>query len=105
MGNKVISESIENASGDVLHGKDLASSFDNSAISKLLQQLMVVGERSGNLVQIMDEASIYYEDDLRSKTKMLANMVEPVSILLIGGVVGFIYYGFFQAVISISTGG
>ncbi len=105
MGNKLISENIDSASNEVLHGKDLASSFDRAAITTLLQQLMVVGERSGNLVKIMDEASNYYEDDLRSKTQMLANLVEPISIVLIGGIVGFIYYGFFKAVLAISTGG
>lgn len=103
-GNKVISESINDASGDVLHGKDLAASFERTGITPLLHQLMIVGERSGNLVQIMDEASGYYEDDLRSKTKLMANMVEPLSIILIGGIVGFVYYGFFQAVLSLTAG-
>ncbi len=104
IGNKVISDSIDTASTDILHGKDLAASFDRSGITPLLHQLVIVGERSGNLVQILDEASTYYEDDLRAKTKMLANMVEPVSIVLIGGIVGFIYYGFFQAVLSLTAG-
>ena len=103
-GNKVISQSIEKASDEVMQGKDLSASFKKSGITSLIHQLMIVGERSGNLVQIMDEASRYYEDDLRSKTKMLANLVEPVSIILIGLIVGFIYYGFFQAVLSLTAG-
>ncbi len=103
-GNKMIAKSIDDASGDVMHGKDLSASFSRHGIATLLHQLMIVGERSGNLVQIMDEASSYYEDDLRSKTKLLANMVEPLSIILIGGIVGFIYFGFFQAVLSLTAG-
>lgn len=102
--NKSIAKSIDKASEDVLHGKDLATSFEKAGINPLLHQLMIVGERSGNLVQLMEEASGYYEDDLKTKTKTLANLVEPVSIILIGGIVGFIYFGFFQAVLSLTAG-
>jgi type II secretory pathway component PulF len=102
--NSIIARNISRASEKVLHGQDLGSSFNQAFISSLVKQLMIVGERSGNLVQIMEEASIYYEDDLRSKTKALANAVEPISILLIGSIVGFVYYGFFKAVMAVSTG-
>jgi type II secretory pathway component PulF len=102
--NSIIASNISRASDKVLHGQDLGSSFNQAYITSLVKQLMIVGERSGNLVQIMEEASVYYEDDLRTKTKMLANSVEPVFIIFIGGIVGFIYYGFFQAVMTVSTG-
>ncbi|GJM17702.1 MAG: general secretion pathway protein GspF [Thermodesulfobacteriota bacterium] len=102
--NSIIARNISKASDKVLHGQDLGTSFNQAFISSLIKQLMIVGERSGNLVQIMEEASLYYEDDLRSKTKALANAVEPISILLIGGIVGFVYYGFFKAVMAVSTG-
>ncbi len=104
IGNSVIAKNVEQAASRVLHGQDLASSFKQSFITSLVHQLLTVGERSGNLVQIMDEASLYYEDDLQTKTKALANLVEPLSILLIGGIVGFVYFGFFQALMSVSAG-
>lgn len=104
IGNKSIAKSIKQASDDVLHGKDLAKSFERAGINPLLHQLMIVGERSGSLVPLMEEASGYYEDDLKTKTKTLANLVEPIAIILIGGIVGFIYFGFFQAVLSLTAG-
>ncbi len=105
IGNSAIARAVSNAADRVLHGHDLSSSFRKTVVSTLIQQLMTVGERSGNLVNIMDEASAYYEDDLQTKTKTLASMVEPIAILLIGGIVGFVYYGFFQALLSVSTRG
>jgi type II secretory pathway component PulF len=102
--NNVISKSIHNASENVLHGQELSLSFNQPYIAELVHQLMVVGERSGNLVQIMEEANNYYEDELKTKTKRLANAVEPASIVLIGSIVGFVYYGFFQALMAVSTG-
>lgn len=102
--NQLIAKEIEKASNDVLQGKDLAKSFDRAGINPLLHKLMIVGERSGNLVALMEEATEYYEDDLKTKTKTLAGLVEPISIILIGGIVGFIYYGFFQAVLSLTAG-
>lgn len=103
--NRVIAGSISVAAEKVVHGQDLGTSFRQPFITALIHQLMIVGERSGNLVTIMDEASAYYEDDLQTKTRRLANMVEPMAILLIGGIVGFVYFGFFQALMSVTARG
>ena len=65
--------------------------------------MTLVGERSGGLVEIMFKAGLYYENELKSKAKAIGAMVEPVSIMLIGGLVGFIYFGFFKAIFSISA--
>jgi type IV pilus assembly protein PilC len=51
----------------------------------------------------MFKAGVYYENELKSKAKAIGAMVEPVSIMLIGGLVGFIYFGFFKAIFSISA--
>ena len=105
IGNKVIANSIGVATERVIHGQNMGNSFNQPFITKLIMQLISVGEKSGNLVPIMNEANSYYETDLQARTRRLANMVEPMAILLIGGIVGFIYYGFFKAILSLSSGG
>ena len=53
-------------------------------------------------VQVMEDAGGFYEERVRSITKALAGAMEPISILLIGGVVGYVYYGFFKSMFAVS---
>ncbi len=101
--NKAISTDIFKISEQVLQGQPLSQSIKQPHISQLIQHMTLVGERSGGLVDIMFKAGLYYENELKSKAKAIGAMVEPVSIMLIGGLVGFIYFGFFKAIFSISA--
>jgi type IV pilus assembly protein PilC len=101
--NRVISNDILNISEQILQGQPLSQAVKQSTISRLIQHMTLVGERSGGLVDIMFKAGVYYENELKSKAKAIGSMVEPVSIILIGGLVGFIYFGFFKAIFSISA--
>ncbi|MEM9385905.1 MAG: type II secretion system F family protein [Pseudomonadota bacterium] len=101
--NRVIADAFEAATDSVLRGQDLARSLDRFGIDLLLRQLSSVGERTGNLADIMEEASAYYDVELEQRTRMLANLVEPVAIIGIAGVVFFVYSGFFRALLAVSV--
>lgn len=101
--NKAIANDIVKISESVLQGQPLSRSIQQAHIPRLIQHMTLVGERSGGLVDIMFKAGLYYENELKSKAKAIGSMVEPVSILLIGGLVGFIYFGFFKAVFAVSA--
>lgn len=101
--NKAIATDILNIADQVLQGQALSHSIKQPHILRLIQHMTLVGERSGGLVDIMFKAGIYYENELKSKAKAIGAMVEPVSILLIGGLVGFIYFGFFKAIFAVSA--
>ncbi|MBC8412813.1 MAG: type II secretion system F family protein [Nitrospira sp.] len=104
VGNRVVSDSIISAGSNISRGGTLEESFRHAHISPLIQQMASVGESSGSLDQIMDEAGNYFENALQVKSKVLAALMEPVAILLIGGMVGFVYIAFFSAVFAISGG-
>ncbi|MFT6088268.1 MAG: type IV pilus assembly protein PilC [Glaciecola sp.] len=104
IGNRVISEALANAKDKVLRGSDLGSSFQTPSITPLIQQLAAVGEKSGSLEQIMQEAGSFYEEALQVKSKVLSSMIEPAAILLIGGMVAYVYIAFFKAIFAVSGG-
>lgn len=101
--NKAIAVDILKVADQVLQGQPLSKSIKQPHITRLIQHMTLVGERSGGLVDIMFKAGLYYENELKSKARAIGSMVEPVSILLIGGLVGFIYFGFFKAVFAVSA--
>jgi type IV pilus assembly protein PilC len=48
------------------------------------------GEESGKLGEVLDEVSEYYSRELKSVIKNVTAMIEPLMIIVMGGVVGFI---------------
>lgn len=105
MNNRVFSKQLIDGSRFVLEGKELASSLQHPQMPILVLQMITVGEKTGSLDRILHELGSYYEQRLETAIKRLSAMIEPAMILLIGGMVGFVYYAFFQALFSLVSGG
>ena len=105
MTNRLISDKLFMAADQILAGKDLASSLKHPAIPDLVTQMTSVGEKTGTLDQILQEVGLFYEEQLQTGVKRMSALMEPGMILVIGGIVGFVYYAFFQAMFSLVSKG
>lgn len=103
--NAALAGAFARASEGVLEGKSLAVALERRPIPSLLQHMAAIGERSGEMESVLEALGSHYQKDLDARVKLLSAMIEPMLTLLIGGVVGFVYYAFFQAVLAVSTGG
>lgn len=101
--NQSISADLTRARDDIIRGKDISTSLIAQGITPLVQQLAGIGEKSGNLDQVMEEAGNYYEEALQIKSKVLGSLIEPAAILVIGGMVAYVYIAFFKAIFAISS--
>jgi type IV pilus assembly protein PilC len=52
--------------------------------------MISAGEESGKLGEVLDEISQFYQKQLKDHIKAVTSMIEPVMIICMGGVVGFI---------------
>lgn len=104
-GNASLSRAFEKASEEVLEGRALAIALNRSPIPALVRHMAAVGERSGEMENVMEALGQHYQKELDARVKFLSSMIEPVLTLFIGGIVGFVYYAFFQAVLAVSSGG
>ncbi|MCX4189166.1 type II secretion system F family protein [Methylophaga sp. OBS3] len=102
--NKTYADKMLKASESVFAGKDLSGSVAHPKMPPLVIQMIAIGERTGSLDQILQEMGIYYQSLLEIAIKRLTAMIEPVMILVIGGMVGFVYYAFFQALFALAGG-
>ena len=80
----------------------MGKSFQKPYIEELIQQMTLVGERTGSMVSIMRDAGEFYEERIRTITKAIASATEPAAILLIGGIVGYVYYAFFKSMFALA---
>lgn len=59
-----------------------------SLFPPLVTQMLMVGEKSGSVENLLDELATYYNDEVDQKLKNISTVIEPVIILILGLVVG-----------------
>lgn len=89
--NTLIAEVIDNAMEEIEAGASLATSLAQSRwFPPIVIQMISVGEQSGELENMLDKVADVYERETESKIMAMTSMLEPVMILVMGVVVGFI---------------
>jgi type IV pilus assembly protein PilC len=85
-----ISEALDRANQSVKEGKGISDSFDNELpwLPELLNRMVAVGERSGNLPEMLDHVAEFYEEEFNNKVETLASLIEPMLIVFLGVVIG-----------------
>ncbi len=91
----------------VLAGKSLSTGMETTKLSRLSPlsgSLIKVGENSGNIDEGLRFVGEYYEDQLSRRLDLLGKLVEPALIIIVGGMVAFVYIGFFMGMASMNAG-
>ncbi len=75
----------------VRKGQRIAPTLLRSAlIPNSVAQMVSAGEETGSLAEIMQDVSEFYEDQLKATIKAATSAIEPIMIILMGGIVAFI---------------
>jgi type IV pilus assembly protein PilC len=62
----------------------------DNTLPRAVVQMIAAGEESGKLGEVLDEISGFYQKQLKDQIKAVTSLIEPIMILLMGSVVGFI---------------
>ncbi len=65
--------------------------------------MITMGEESGELQNMLNKVADRYEEKVTATTERLVGVIEPVSIIIIGLIVGFIVVGMVQGIMTMST--
>ena len=91
MNNVVLEKEIKEVSEKVKQGKTLSSSLKNlSYILPLVPQMASIGEESGKIDEMLAKAAQVYEDELEEQIRTISTMIEPVLMVVMAIMVGFI---------------
>jgi len=89
---------------DLAVGGTLGESIKLSQeIPTMMGHLIAVGEESGNLNEVLGEIADNYEQETDEKIKIMSTLLEPVMILVIGGIVGFIVFAMLLPIFQIDV--
>jgi len=90
-GNQLFRRMWRGVYGAVKQGKKVQTQLARSRLlPRSVVQMIAAGEESGKLGETLDEISGYYAKALRDAIKAVTSMIEPIMIVLMGGIVGFI---------------
>lgn len=82
---------IQDVEERVMQGEDLSGSFARSdLLTPSVKQMLTTGERSGNLAKVMNSMADFLDEDADKQLKKLSAIFEPLVIIAMGIVVGFI---------------
>ena len=102
IGNVVISNAIEEVHGSIREGDTIAGPLRQSGIfDELLVNMIDVGEETGELDKMLIKIADNYETDVDVAVEGMSSLLEPLLIVGMGGIVGFIVIALFLPLIDI----
>jgi type IV pilus assembly protein PilC len=101
-GNTVLEEAMESVIESVKSGGSLAAPLKEAPIfPAMVAQMIAVGEETGNLDTMLTKVADFYEDEVAAAIKALTSILEPVMIILVGAIVGFIVIAMYMPMFKI----
>jgi len=102
--NAKLTQVINNIHARIIEGADIATPIRKSKVFPPMVGYMVsVGEQSGQLEEILDRIAESYEEELDLTIQRLTSMIEPIIIILLAVVVGFIIAAVLLPLLDFST--
>lgn len=89
MGNLVYSKAIMQICKDVASGNQLYVAMSNTKLfPNMVVQMISIGETSGALAEMLNKVADYYEEEVNSIVDNLSSLLEPLIMVLLGGIIG-----------------
>jgi len=99
--NKYFIKQIKNVPEKIREGNSLSDSLEEvNFIPNVLVEVIRVGETSGNLVDVLNENADSFENSIDAKVNSLISMIEPILIVCMGVVIGFMLISVYLPIFS-----
>jgi type IV pilus assembly protein PilC len=100
--NEIVSEAIMNSRASIREGERIGDPLEKSRLfPPMVVQMISIGEETGTLDNMLGKVADYYESEVDAQLQSLASAIEPMMIVFLGGVVGFIVISMFLPLIAI----
>jgi len=88
----------------VLQGVPISVGMKKSGrFPPFIANMTAVGEEAGRLDESLDEVASYYEKDVEQQTRLATSLLEPILVLVVGAIVGFIVAAMLLPIFRLST--
>jgi type IV pilus assembly protein PilC len=74
---------------------------ESTAFPSMVTQMVAVGEETGALETMLSKIADFYEDEVAASLKALTSILEPLMIIIVGGIVGFIVISMYMPMFKV----
>lgn len=101
-GNQIITDALDKARQVVREGGQIAPAIDKEQVFPMMAiAMLTIGEETGELDKMLMKIADFYENEVEEAVKALTSLMEPLMILVLGGMVGGIIVGMYLPIFSI----
>src|SRR3954468_3178350 len=102
-GNKVIENAMQQVRESVKGGGSIAQPMrgEPTAFPSMVTQMVAVGEETGALETMLSKVADFYEDEVAAAVKALTSILEPLMIVVVGAIVGFIVISMYMPMFKV----
>ncbi len=101
-GNKIVEDAVMEARLQVEQGKTISEPLKNTKVfPPMVVQMIAVGEQTGALDTMLSKIADFYEDEVDQAVAQLMSLLEPVMIVILGGLVGGIVVSMYLPIFSL----
>ena len=106
-GNQVIADSVDRARVEVQSGGMISSALaegKKTTFPPMSLQMMMIGEETGELDAMLMKVADFYEDEVEQAVKALTSIIEPIMIVVVGGMVAIILLAMYLPMFKVFDG-
>ncbi len=102
LGNQAAVEVMNNMEMDVTRGENISTSLQNAfyIFPPIVASMVAVGEETGNMDKTLEIVAGIHDKLLQTYVKRMNSLIEPVLILTMAGIVGFVAWGLIAGVLT-----
>jgi type IV pilus assembly protein PilC len=101
-GNSVVEKAMDDVIASVKSGGSISAPLrETSIFPSMVAQMIAVGEETGNLDTMLSKVADFYEDEVAAAVKALTSILEPLMIVIVGGIVGFIVIAMYMPMFKV----
>jgi len=102
-GNKVVENAMNTVHESVRNGGTISAPMreEPDAFPAMVVQMIAVGEETGALDTMLSKIADFYEDEVAAAVKALTSILEPIMIIVVGSIVGFIVIAMYMPLFKV----
>ncbi len=105
LGNVVMRDEMKHAMKSVRNGSSLAKTLQGSKVfPPIVPEMIAIGEETGELEKILMKLADFYDKEVASLVANLSSVIEPLMLIVMGGLVGFIVVSVIGPLYSLTSG-
>ena len=104
VGNVIYQEAIAKVKASVVFGEPVWRAFQMTGrFPKIFISMVKIGEETGRLDAMLESLADFYDDELKTAIEALISMIEPIMMVVIGGIVGLILIALYLPIFRLGS--